>query len=189
MLPAEIAEIRTERLAIRLVRHTDLPALLEINGDERITRYLPYDSWRDMADAQAWFDRAAARHQSGEGRQFVIALRATGEVIGACLLFRYDAAHARAELGYLLGRRWWGAGYAQEATAALIGYAFGQLGLRRLEADIDPLNLGSARLLERLGFSREGVLRERWNVKGRTSDAAIYGLLRRDWSAPAGDRG
>ena len=188
MLPAEIAEIRTERLAVRLVRHADLPALLEINGDEQVTRYLPYDSWRSMEDAQAWFDRAAARHQAGDGRQFVIAPRATGEVIGACLLFRYEAAHARAEIGYLLGRRWWGAGYAQEATAALIGYAFEQLALRRIEADIDPLNLDSARLLERLGFSPEGLLRQRWNVKGRTSDAAIYGLLRGEWSARVNDR-
>jgi [ribosomal protein S5]-alanine N-acetyltransferase len=188
MLPADVAELQTERLVVRLARHSDLPALLDINGDEQITRHLPYDTWRDMADAQAWFDRATARHQAGDGRQFVIALRDTGQVIGACLLFRYDQANGRAEIGYLLGRRWWGAGYAQEATAALIRYAFEELGLRRVEADIDPRNLDSARLLERLGFSPEGVLRQRWNVKGRTSDAAIYGLLREEWTAQADGR-
>ena len=66
---------------------------------------------------------------------------------------------------------------------ALIGFAFGELGLNRLEADIDPRNLASARSLESLGFTREGLLRERWIVNGEVSDTALYGLLAREWPA------
>jgi [ribosomal protein S5]-alanine N-acetyltransferase len=177
--------IVTPRLTLRLVREDDLPSLLEMNADDAVTRYLPYDSWRGMADAQAWLARAQARLAAGEAWQFVMALRGSGRVIGSCLLFHFDRPNGRAELGYLLGRTHWGGGYMQEAGAALVGHAFGPAGLRRLEAEIDPRNEASARLLERLGFVKEGHLRERWDTKGEVSDSGLYGLLRADWLASA----
>ncbi|ETP61422.1 hypothetical protein BDSB_27145 [Burkholderia dolosa PC543] len=67
-----------------------------------------------------------------------------------------------------------------EAASALIEHAFGTLNLRRIEADIDPRNVALARLLERLGFIREGLLRERWIVGDDVSDSALYGLLKSD---------
>jgi RimJ/RimL family protein N-acetyltransferase len=69
-----------------------------------------------------------------------------------------------------------------EALTAFIGYGFAALDLNRLEADTDPRNERSMRLLERLGFAKEGHFRERWIVGGEVSDAAMYGLLRRDWA-------
>ena len=69
-----------------------------------------------------------------------------------------------------------------EALSCLIAYAFGELNLNRIEADIDPRNVPSAQILERLGFRREGHLRERWIVAGEVSDTALYGLLQREWS-------
>ena len=68
-----------------------------------------------------------------------------------------------------------------EALQALLQHAFDRLDLNRLEADIDPRNLASARTLERLGFQKEGYLRERWIVNDEVSDTALYGLLRREW--------
>ena len=175
--------LRTERLTLRLVREEDLPALLEMNADDAVTRYLPYDSWRGMEDAQAWMGRAQARLALNEAWQFVIVLRESGQVIGSCLLFHFDLPNGRAELGYLLGRAHWGAGYMREAASALVDFAFGTAGLRRLEAEIDPRNEASARLLERVGFVKEGHLRERWDTKGEISDSGLYGLLGRDWLA------
>ena len=70
-----------------------------------------------------------------------------------------------------------------EALGALLIHAFGKLALHRVEADIDPRNAASARSLERLGFQREGLLRERWIVAGQVSVTALYGLLARDWLA------
>ena len=76
-----------------------------------------------------------------------------------------------------------GAGATCKALVALLRHAFEQLALNRIEADIDPRNTNSARSLERLGFSREGLLRERWIVEGKVSDSALYGLLHSDWVA------
>ena len=76
----------------------------------------------------------------------------------------------------------------REALTALIGYAFRTLDLHRIEADADPRNAASVRVLEHLGFVREGLLRERWHVGGEVSDSLLLGLLRGDWERRADER-
>jgi RimJ/RimL family protein N-acetyltransferase len=68
-----------------------------------------------------------------------------------------------------------------EALPAMVQFAFGSLNMHRLEADVDPRNLPSIRLLENAGFRREGFLRERYHLNGEIQDALFYGLLRRDF--------
>jgi RimJ/RimL family protein N-acetyltransferase len=111
---------------------------------------------------------------------WAIELSATHDVIGICSLFNVEMAAKRAEIGFGLQRPFWGHGYMSEAVRAVVECAFDVLQLRRIEAEIHPANEASARLLERLGFVREGLLRERWIVDGDISDSAIYGLLRTD---------
>ncbi|HUG24376.1 GNAT family N-acetyltransferase [Piscinibacter sp.] len=182
-MPLAALPIESERLRLRLVETDDLPALLRIHAVDEVTRFLPYTTWTGIADAQAWYARAVARHEDGSALQFVIVEKATGEVVGTSLLFRFDTDSARAEVGYALGRPHWGRGFMHEALGALIGFAFGTLALRRLEAEVDPRNLASDRVLIRLGFTREGLLRQRWVAKGEAKDTHIYGLLRGEWSS------
>jgi RimJ/RimL family protein N-acetyltransferase len=118
--------------------------------------------------------------------QWGIVRHEDGLVIGTCTLFHIDESNRRAEIGYALGRAHWGKGYMREALSALLEYAFRTLGLHRIEADVDPRNEASIRLLERLGFQKEGYLRERWLVDGATHDTLFFGLLRKEWvSCPA----
>jgi [ribosomal protein S5]-alanine N-acetyltransferase len=173
--------IESRRLLLRLVAQADLPALMHVNGDAEVTRFLPYATWHSMADAQAWYQRMFSLQAAGAAWQFVIADKASGTAIGTCLLFRFDAGSARAELGYVLGRAHWGKGLMHEALSALITEAFGGLSLRRLEAEVDPRNQVSARLLQRLGFVKEGLLRQRWVTKGVPTDVEVHGLLRHEW--------
>lgn len=104
------------------------------------------------------------------------------ELIGTCMLFDIAETSRRAELGYCLASAAQGQGFMNEALRSLLNYAFGDLRLNRLEADIDPRNLASAATLERLGFRHEGLLRQRWMVAGEVSDSALYGLLAEDWA-------
>jgi len=114
--------------------------------------------------------------------QFVVVQKQSGVAIGTCLLFHFDEASARAEIGYVLGQRHWGRGYMSEALSQLFAFAFDDLSLRRLEAEVDSRNVASDRLLLRMGFTKEGMLRQRWVTKGEVQDANIYGLLRHEWS-------
>ena len=129
-----------------------------------------------------------ARDVARTGRDYLrlgIALSANGELLGTCALWGINAQCRRAEIGFILGSRSWGQGYMHEALSALLRYAFADLDLNRVEADTDSRNQRSARLLRRLGFSQERLFRERCIVDGEISDAAMYGLLRREWKGEA----
>ena len=173
--------IESSRVFVRPVLESDLPALLAVNGDEVVTRFLGHAPWKDMADAQAWFQRISAQQKLGSALEFVIAAKPTGKVIGRCGLFDFEVGNACAGIGYALGRAHWRQGYMRETLTALIDCAFNEMSLRRLETKVEAENTASAGLLRRIGFIREGVLRERWITNGETMDAEVYGLLRHGW--------
>lgn len=179
------APILTSRLLIRLVQQADLDALFAMHTDTETTRYVPHMHWATRADADVWFASALERRQKQMGVQCVIAERATshaGEiVIGTAVLFNFEQVSGLAEIGYLLAREHWGNGYAVEAVSAFVDFAFSTLNLRRLEATVDTRNAGSNQLLQRLGFTREGVMRERWLAAGELQDINLFALLKREW--------
>jgi RimJ/RimL family protein N-acetyltransferase len=122
----------------------------------------------------------------GEQVRLGIISREHATLIGTCTIFKIDKQCRRAELGYGIARPFWRRGFMNEAVTSLIDYGFSALNLNRLEADIDPRNTASGHSLERLGFQREGFLRERWIVGDEVSDSAIYGLLANEWRQARG---
>ena len=175
--------ITTGRLILRPPQASDADALFAMHSDPEIMRYFSEPPWQDPARAVQQIADDAEAFGKEEFFRFAITLKASGEYLGSCTLFAVHRQTRRAEIGYALGRPYWGQGYMHEALTALLEYAFVERGLNRLEADIDPLNLGSANALVRLGFRQEGLLPERWIVGGHVSDSALYGLLRREWQA------
>ena len=172
------ASIESRRLLLRIVRREDLAALMSVNGDPLVTDFLPYETWASLADAEAWFERMQTLQSGGTALQFVIVDKASQRAIGTCLLFRHEENSQRAELGYVLGRAFWRQGVMAEALRALLSAAFTTMALRRIEAEVNPANTASTRLLEAIGFVREGLLRQRWVAKGAPPhDVAVFGLL------------
>ena len=175
----------TARLKLRPFAHDDAAALFRIFSDDEVVRFWSVGAWTDIAQAEKMIDEAMAAYREGGLCRFAIALADTDELIGICNLRGFFEQNRRCELGYALGRAHWGRGYALEALEALLGHAFTALDMNRIEADIDPRNEASARLLERLGFRQEGYMPERWIVHGEKADTAFYGLLRRYWDERA----
>ncbi|MBB6048408.1 GNAT family N-acetyltransferase [Armatimonas rosea] len=171
-----------DRVCLRGVALTDTDAVFAIWSDPEAMRYWSHPPYTERAQAEAKLTGDLASSAAGSALPWAITLVGDDQLIGMCTLHQIDLSNGRAEVGYLLGRSYWGQGLATEAASLVIDYAFTTLGLRRLEADIDPRNTGSQRLLERLGFERDGYLRERWCVAGEVSDSALYGLLAREWS-------
>lgn len=174
------APLETPNLRLRRATPADLLALMAVNGDEIVTRHLPYAAWKTLDDAQAWFERMQAVQAAGTALQFVLLRREDERPVGTALLFRADENSRRAEIGYVLAREYWGRGLMREALQALLEWAFGTLELHRVEAEVNPANEASWRLLERLGFQREGLLRQRWWGREGPYDVAAYGLLATD---------
>jgi RimJ/RimL family protein N-acetyltransferase len=173
--------INTPRTVLRWISEDDIDSLYEIFSDPQVMRYwstIPLPNREAAAELQR---EIAEGNESEKMFKWGVALRDSGSVIGTATLFNLNVDNGRAELGYAMARAYWGKGYMNEALEALVSHAFEVMGLRRLEADVDPRNAASIRTLERLGFQREGFLRERWHVNGEIQDALFYGLLRHEW--------
>jgi ribosomal-protein-alanine N-acetyltransferase len=173
--------LRTKRLLLRPLGEADAPALFAVFSDPRVMRYWSTPPWPSIDTAHAFVERDLKAMASGEYVRLGIERRQDGRLLGHCALFKIDRQCRRAEVGYGLDHSTWGNGYMHEALLALLELGFSELELNRIEADIDPRNEPSARSLERLGFRKEGYLRERWIVGAEVSDSALYGLLLSDW--------
>jgi [ribosomal protein S5]-alanine N-acetyltransferase len=185
--------LSTERLVLRPLRQDDAGTLLTIYSDPAVMRYWGSPAWSKIEQAIAMIDRESKALDAGEYLRLGIERRADGVLIGACTLFSFHEDSRRAEIGYILESQSWGCGFMSESLAGLINYGFTELNLNRIEADIDPRNQRSETILQRLGFVKEGLLRQRWIVAGEVSNTALYGLLRDDWrkhaheNRPSGD--
>jgi len=175
--------LTTERLLLRWMDERDTDAHFAVFSDPEVTRYWSASPWTDRAQAAQGIADTMANYADGSGLRFGIVLRTSGELIGNTSLHHFFEQNRRCEIGYALGSRHWGKGYAYEALHALLDHGFQALGLNRIEADIDPRNAASGRVLEKLGFQKEGYMPERWIVHGEPADTVNYGLLRRYWDA------
>ncbi|KAG1603914.1 hypothetical protein G6F46_013802 [Rhizopus delemar] len=137
------------------------------------------------AEAREQIDDDLAAHAIGTQLKLAVRESMDGPLLGICVVFAVDRDAARAEIGYLLAPDQQGQGYMHEALQQVLAYLFRTLRLHRVEAEIDPRNAPSAHVLERLGFHREGVLRQRWRIQGKLADSAVYGLLADDDAAAA----
>lgn len=176
---ASFPVLHTERFTLRAPVLQDADDVFRILGDPQVTRYfgtLPMktreEAVRRIASQQRAFDE-------GTGIRWAIVDRRTGRYLGSCGFWRLVPEHSRAELGYELAPEAWGQGVMTEALAAVLEFGFGGMGLHSVEAHIHPENTGSRRVLEKLGFTREGYFRENyWDVgEERFTDTAVYSLV------------
>lgn len=137
--------------------------------------------WTDIQQANDFI--ASAEFDANDPQEVTLGIfsKDSKELVGKCMLFALHKESRRAEIGFGIGAPHWGKGVVAEAAGALLDYAFNELHLNRIEAEIDPSNIGSGRVLEKLGFTRDGYLPERWIIGGQVSDSALYGLLAKNW--------
>lgn len=173
--------LESPRLRLRPYRQDDARAIYALYSDPVVTRYWSFPAWTRREQAA---DYLAARMalETPAVYAWALAEREGDRLIGTTTLFSLSGPHKRAEIGYSLLPARQGQGLATEALRTVLGHAFGPLGLERIEADVDPRNEPSWRLLEKLGFRREGLLRNRWRVDGEVCDSFLYGLLREDYA-------
>lgn len=176
----DASTLSTARLTLRPPRAEDAIPMFAMYSDVEFMRYWSFPVMTRIEQAVEYLARRMQGSASDTDLFWIVELASTRETVGTCCLFNADPVSKRAEIGFGLHRPFWGNGYMSEAARAVVDCGFEWLQLHRIEAEIDPRNTASAKLLERLGFVREGLLRERWIIDGEISDGAIYGLLRSD---------
>lgn len=183
-IPQTLPVLEAERIRLRPLRMDDAPEVFAMYSDREVTRYWSFAAWTDPAQAEAWLaERIGWGPPSVYG--WAMADRGDDRFIGTTALFSLSGPLHRAELGYSLMPSLQGRGLATEAVRRALDFGFDTLGLERIEADVDPRNEASCRLAERLGFQREGLLRNRWRVGGEFADSILYGLLRGEYRRAA----
>lgn len=164
----------TERLRLRSARPGDLAAFHAILSDVEATRYWSTPPHRDLEQTRIWLGSMMSI-PADEGVDFVVEL--AGEAIGKAGFYRWP------EVGFILAPRVWGRGLAREAVGAAVDHVFREGLTEVVTADVDPENLASIRLLERLGFERTGSAERTWNIGGVWKDSLYFALTRDRWAA------
>ncbi len=175
-------QISTQRLLLRRFSVEDVQDVYEYANDREWQRFLPVPSPYTLEDAEKFVASTLLRDWS-EGPKFAVCLDA--KVVGETNI-RFSAGHRIGEVGYSIARSLWGRGLVTEATRGVIAESFRVYPqLVRVRAAADAANVGSLRVMEKLGMTHEGTLRSNMFYKGQLSDAAMYAVLRDEWEANA----
>lgn len=181
-LPA-FPRLQGRRLHLRGPRVEDADGLFALFSDPAVMRYWSRPPMIERGEAEGLIAEIHAGFEQRELINWIVTSRDGDVPIGTCSLSRFDARHGEAEIGYALRPELWGQGLAREAVTLALDWGFHTLGLRRIEASIDPRNHASRGLLQRLGFASEGVLQQPGFVGTVVTDSEVFGLLADDWSA------
>jgi ribosomal-protein-alanine N-acetyltransferase len=174
--------LNTSRLILRPFTLADGPDVQRLAGDRQIaatTLLIPHPYEDGLAET--WIATHAEQFEGGKLANFAICLRKSGELTGSIGLVLH-AADERAELGYWVGKPFWGNGYCTEAARAVLEYGFSVRGLNRVEAYHFGNNPASGRVMQKLGMRSEGCQRQYHRKWGRFEDRVCYALLRAEYS-------
>jgi ribosomal-protein-alanine N-acetyltransferase len=178
--PLETPRLGTKRLDLRPMTLDDIDFLLKHFGDPETNRYSSYEDLKTRKDAIQLY-RDFMEPGSSTRFRLGVELKEIRQLVGTLGLHNYSRRDRRAEIGFDLYKDYWGKGIMTEAVRILINYGFQQLNLNRIEATTDSENTRSIRLLERLGFLKEGRLRQKYFYKGKYHDEIVFSLLKKDW--------
>lgn len=177
-------EIVTEHLTLREFEESDFEAMLAYQADPRYQRYYEQMTVEQRAELARRLLRMFLDNQQEQPRtkfQLVITLRDAGTLIGNVGVRKTSAGATEGDMGCELSPEHWNLGYATEATGAMLAFGFEQLGLHRISASTMSANTGAWRVLEKLGMTREGELRETTLLADGWANSVIYGILEHEW--------
>ncbi|QUD88543.1 GNAT family N-acetyltransferase [Phenylobacterium montanum] len=169
--------LRTPRLTLRPLAAGDAEALHGLMSDALVMAYWDIREIDDLELTRMILEGQIKAAQEGEAIHWAMVRDADSAFIGVCDLSDIDPWHKRAEIGFLSARSVWGEGYTLEAMQAVLDHAAQQLHIKKLAARTHVGNVRSVRLLQRLGFEQEGVLRGHIERDGERRDCLLFGLL------------
>jgi [ribosomal protein S5]-alanine N-acetyltransferase len=178
-----LQELATPRARLRAPVLEDAHALLALYGDPEVMRYVGQDPTPGVAAMREKLVRDLEAQHRGESARWVLTFPGQLQAVGYLGLFQWSQRERRAELGYLLAKAHWSQGLMREVLPHVVHFGFTVMRLHRIEARVDPRNTGSVRLLQRLGFRQEGLLRDAALSQGAYCDTVLMGLLEDEWGA------
>lgn len=173
----EFPVLKTERLVLREITPGDVNEIFAVYSSDEAMKYFGKDTFKTTDEAYEMIERIRKAFCEKEGIRWGITFKDSDKLIGSGGFWRLVKPHFRAEIGYDLHPDYWGKGIMTEAVKAMIEFGFGKMNLHSVEANTDPQNAASARLLRKNGFVKEGIFRESYFYNGVFYDSHIYSLI------------
>lgn len=173
--------LETDRLILRPVAEKDLEDLYQVLSDPDVAKFDYFYPLTDREQVKEVIKRYQKQVEDNVEITWGLALKENNKLMGICCLGNIERESKRAEIGYDIAQAYWNKGYATEALKAMVDYGFSVMNLNRIEATITPGNDASIKVLKKLNFVEEGVLRERDLIKGKLEDGVMMSLLKREY--------
>ena len=170
-------EINTPRLLLREISEKDVNEVFFLRSNEEVLKYINKPPAKTINDALDFIGRVTKLKEEGLGINWSITLKGNNKLIGNICIFNIKPEHHRGEVGYVLHPQYWNKGIMQESLTAVLDFGFRKMKLHSLEANINPANEASIKLLERNNFIREAYFRENYFFENKFLDSIIYSLL------------
>jgi ribosomal-protein-alanine N-acetyltransferase len=176
----EFPKLETERFILREVVERDYSAIYDIYSDEDAVKYQQIKAMTTIEQAKKAVEFFVSGFKNKKFIRWCITFKENNEVIGLISLHDFDTWNSKVEVGYMLNKKYWGQNVMSEASKEIINYAFKVMELNRIEALIDPENIASIKLNEKLGFMKEGLKKEAaYNRRtDKYEDRVIFGIIK-----------
>ncbi|WP_026828409.1 GNAT family N-acetyltransferase [Exiguobacterium artemiae] len=175
--------LETERLVLRPLQVKDLDDLFEYTQDEETARYVTWSANQTIEQAEQFLNYVLSNYEQGKEAPWAIVWKETGKMIGTIdFIHLLLDDNEQAELGYALSRQFWGKGIVTEAVECVMAFGFEELKLERIQARCMEGNIGSARVMEKVGMKYEGTLRRLIFIKEAFHDVKMYSMLRDEYA-------
>lgn len=176
----EFPEIESKRLLFKQFNKNDALNILSIRTDKRVSKHMDSVTPQTIEDTEKKIIEIQNAFNKQKGITWAIIDKSSGKLIGDFGIWRLDRQNSRGEIGYVLHPNYWGKDYMYETISTLVHFAFNNLNLHSLEANVNPENNNSKKLLLKLGFKKEAYFRENYYYEGDFLDSEIYCILKSD---------
>ncbi|KMM37938.1 GNAT family N-acetyltransferase [Guptibacillus hwajinpoensis] len=173
----EMAEFETERLKLRKLTYVDLDDVYEFCSNPKVAHPMTWEVNTSREITNDFLKVVITGYEDGESGEWAIEWKETGKVIGVAAFIEWSNNHKCIEIGYFLSENFWGRGIVTEALQELIRYGFNELNSNRIEGRCDTDNIGSQKVMRKLGMEYEGTLRKNEFIKGEFRDTQVYSIL------------
>lgn len=172
--------LESERLILRQLEAGDADSMFDYFSREKVAEYYDVERFTSRDEAVEMIEGLLYRYEARRQIRWGIVLKGEDKIIGTCGFHALEKLHLKAEVGYELHPDYWGKGIMTEAIKKIVAFGFAEMEFNRIEAFYNPVNFPSQKVLEKCGFSFEGILRKRFLMKGKYEDVALSAILKED---------
>ena len=173
-------EFDSDRLHFRKINFVDANDIFFIRSNDDVMRFMDVPRHYSITDSEKLIQSIIESYKNETGITWGIIEKQSNEFIGYIGFIRMTSEHCRAEIGYVLKPAYWGKGFMYESINKIVRFGLGEMNLHSIEANVNPLNDKSLKVLEKIGFIKEAYFRENYLFNGKFLDSVIYSLLEKD---------